>query len=79
MYYIKKNENIVGNGLSKGELNQWLIDLDNSLPEHEKEKFRKDLGLSKQVNQADFEDFLYDEELKLPIETTHGEEILVIY
>lgn len=79
MYYIKKNENIVGNGLSKGELNQWLIDFDNSLPKHEKEKFRKDLGLRKQVNQADFEDFLYDEELKLPIETTHDGEILVIY
>lgn len=79
MYSIKKNGKIVGDGLSKGELNQWLIDLDKVLPEHQRELFRKDLGLEKQVSDADFEDFLYDNKLELPITTTHAGKELIIY
>lgn len=78
MYSITKGGNIVGDGLSRGELNQWLIDLDKVLPEHQQELFRKDLGVRKQVSDADFENFVYDNNLELPITTTHAGKDLVI-
>ena len=78
MYSITKDGNIVGDGLSRGELNQWLIDLDKVLPEHQQELFRKDLGVCKQVSDADFENFVYDSNLELPITTTHAGKDLVI-
>ena len=78
MYSITKGGNIVGDGLSRGELNQWLIELDKVLPEHQQELFRKDLGVFKQVSDADFENFVYDNNLELPIITTHAGKDLVI-
>lgn len=78
MYSITKDGNIVGDGLSRGELNQWLIELDKVLPEHQQELFRKDLGVCKQVSDADFENFVYDNNLELPIITTHAGKDLVI-
>ena len=78
MYSITKGGNIVGDGLSRGELNQWLIELDKVLPEHQQELFRKDLGVYKQVSDADFENFVYDNNLELPITTTHAGKDLVI-
>ena len=78
MYSIKKGGNIVGDGLSRGELNQWLIELDKVLPEHQQELFRKDLGVCKQVSDSDFENFVYDNNLELPIITTHAGKDLVI-
>lgn len=78
MYSITKGGNIVGDGLSRGELNQWLIELDKVLPEHQQELFRKDLGLDKQVSYDDFENYVYENELDLPITTTHAGKDLVI-
>lgn len=77
MYQLKINDELVGQGLSRGELNQWLIDLDNELKEMEKQNFREDLNLNN-VEIDNFENFIYNIEIN-DISARFGNKILEIY
>lgn len=63
MYNIYINKELVGSGLSHGELNQWILDLDSELTEPEKKSFRDDLGFI----EGDFEEYLYETKLDIPV------------
>ena len=65
MYKICINKEEVALGLSHGELNQFLLELHDGCCEKNKKKFRKELGFSGNVKL--FEDYLYENELNLPI------------
>lgn len=74
-YDLYVNEDKIGNGLSRGELNQWLLDLDSELSQDEKVNFRKDLGAD---SGEDFEEFLYSNNLVLPVKVKHKIDVITI-
>lgn len=78
MYNLSLNNKVVGQGLSFGELNQWLIDLDKELNEQEKVVFRKDLGVSMGANQVDFEEFMYSNKPNTPLKLKFGNSVVLI-
>lgn len=67
----------LGIGLSKGELNQWILDLAKELDEKPEElkKFEDNLGKPEEVT---LEDFLYDNDFTLPFHAEFGKEIMAI-
>lgn len=76
MYYdLYVNNEVVGNSLSHGELNQWLLDLDAELSGDDKDNFRRDLGAK--FNE-DFEDFLYSNNITVPLKIEHNQDLLII-
>lgn len=79
MYYISMDGKVVGSGLSKGELNQWVLELEQNLSEDEKLTFRKEFGFVDKANFVNLEHFLYDTELNLPIKVSYKDKILSVY
>lgn len=79
MYYISMDGKVIGSGLSKGELNQWILELEQTLPEDKKSTFRKEFGFADKDNFVNLEHFLYDTELNLPIKTSYKDKILSVY
>lgn len=73
-YSIYVDTELVGSGLSPGELNQWLLDLNQELNSIESLQFKGDLGFS----QGGFEDFLYENELIPPISARFGKSLVFI-
>lgn len=59
MYNILLDNIEIALGLSVGELNQWLIDIDNELKGQCKENFRIDLGYEVNSNE-NFENYIYN-------------------
>jgi len=78
MYNLYVNGKLVGQGLSFGELNQWLIDLDKELNEVDGIKFKKDLGFEYEVNQDNFEDYLYNNHINVPLTIRFGDKLINI-
>lgn len=78
MYNLYVNGKPVGQGLSFGELNQWLIDLDKELNEVDRIEFRKDLGFEYEVNQDNFEDYLYNNHINAPLTIRFGDKLINI-
>ena len=78
MYNLYVNGKLVGQGLSFGELNQWLIDLDKELNEVDRIKFKKDLGFEYEVNQDNFEDYLYNNHINVPLTIRFGDKLINI-
>ena len=78
MYNLYVNGKLVGQGLSFGELNQWLIDLDKELNEVDGIKFKKDLGFEYEVNQDNFEDYLYNNHINTPLTIRFGDKLINI-
>ena len=74
-YDIYINNEAVGSGLSYGELNQWVLDLDDELTGDNKCNFRRDLGLDIDEN---LEEFLYSNTLQVPFKITHKENNVII-
>lgn len=74
-YDIFMNDNKIGNGLSNGELNQWLIDLDDELEDIDKETFRKDIGAG---TSKDLEEFLYSKAILVPLIARHKENLVTV-
>ena len=74
-YDLYVNNEIVGSGLSRGELNQWIIELDNELAGDNQDNFRRDLGFRDEDN---FEDYLYSCELGLPLKLNHLNDSITI-
>lgn len=66
----------MGQGLSFGELNQWLIDLDRELNEADRIKFKKDLGFEYEINQNNFEDYLYNNQINTPLTIRFGDKLI---
>lgn len=64
MYEIVYNNEVVGTGLSPGEANQWILDLDKELNDKDVLSFRRAFGFTK----GNFEDYLYDSSLIFNIE-----------
>jgi len=78
MYYeIIKDNQTIAIGLSKGELNQWLIDCCQELNGDSKESFKKSLT-GKVLNDEEFEDYIYDNDLPLPKTFVFGNYIITI-
>lgn len=75
LYDLYVDEDKVGNGLSKGELNQWILDLYSELNESEKFAFRKEFGVN---NEDNFEDFIYENEIICPLKVKHKDNIITI-
>lgn len=76
MYYdIYMNNEMVGSGLSHGELNQWLLNLSDELTGDDKYVFKKDLGA--ELNQ-DLEDFLYASKPSLPLRINHKDDVIIL-
>ena len=67
MYDLYLDDDKIGSALSAGELNQWLIDLNKELDEKDKVLFMADLGAPSPLSSQEFEDFLYDTEIKSPL------------
>lgn len=67
MYNLYLDDDKVGNALSAGELNQWLIDLNKELDDKDKILFMADLGAPSTLSNQEFEDFLYESEIKNPL------------
>lgn len=65
MYDLFIDDKQIANGLSPGELNQWLIDLEKELKDEGKKHFRKDLGFTKETKEG-FESFLYNNQIEAP-------------
>lgn len=67
----------LGIGLSKGELNQWILDLAKELYENPEElkKFERNLGKPEDIT---LEDFLYNNDFALPFHAEFGKEMLAI-
>lgn len=59
MYEIIIDNICVAIGLSVGELNQWLLDIDNELSCNDRKNFRTDLNYEENVEIC-FEDYLYN-------------------
>lgn len=78
MYNLSLNDKIVGQGLSFGELNQWLIDLDKELDVTDKEVFRRDLGVNIGANQVDFEEFIYSNKPNTPLKLKFGNSVVLV-
>lgn len=78
MYNLSLNNKIVGQGLSFGELNQWLIDLDKELDVTDKEVFRRDLGVNIEASQVDFEEFIYSNKPNTPLKLKFGNSVVLI-
>lgn len=78
MYNLSLNNKVVGQGLSFGELNQWLIDLDKELDVTDKEVFRKNLGVSMGASQVDFEEFIYSNKPNTPLKLKFGNSVVLI-
>lgn len=78
MYNLYINGKPVGQGLSFGELNQWLIDLDKELNEVDRIEFRKDLGFEYEVNQDNFEDYLYNNHINAPLTIKFRDNLIII-
>lgn len=78
MYNLSLNDKIVGQGLSFGELNQWLIDLDKELDVTDKEVFRRDLGVNIGASQVDFEEFIYSNKPNTPLKLKFGNSVVLI-
>ena len=76
MYNLCINGKLVGQGLSFGELNQWLIDLDRELNEADRIKFKKDLGFEYKINQNNFEDYLYNNQINTPLTIRFGDKLI---
>lgn len=74
MYNVYINDDKFGNGLSSGELNQALLDLDKELPKHHREVFRRDLGWTG----GKFEKFLYEKGIVIPMYAVHKGDIIAI-
>lgn len=74
-YDLYLNNEVVGNALSNGELNQWLLDLDDELTSEGKDNFRRDLGAKSGEN---FEEFLYSNTLPVPLKVMHKNDVLII-
>lgn len=74
MYDIIIEGELVGSGLSPGELNQWIIELNDELNKKESEIFRNGFGHT----EGNFEDFLYSSKLKFPIKSKLGSQVLKI-
>lgn len=65
----------LGLGLSKGELNQWLLELHAELKsEVQVAVFEEGFG----CNSENFEDYLYETDLSLPKVVDFGESVLVV-
>lgn len=67
MYNLYLDDDKVGSSLSAGELNQWLIDLNKELDDKDKILFMADLGAPSTLSNQEFEDFLYESEIKNPL------------
>lgn len=76
MYEILINDELVGLGLSKGETNQWLLDLFNELSLEQKDNFKLSLGF--QGEDKLIEDYLYETDFKIPMKINFGNEIITI-
>lgn len=74
-YNLYINNELVGTGLSKGELNQWLLDLNRELDYFGSLEFTDSLGWQ---GEGAFADYLYDNELELPITLAHKKDTVVI-
>lgn len=74
-YDIYINDDKVANGLSYGELNQWILDLDCELSGVDKDNFRKDIGVNSSDN---LEKFIYYHTVSVPLKVRHGKDLLVI-
>lgn len=74
-YDLYINNEVVGNALSYGELNQWLLDLDAELAGDNMDKFRRDLGAKPGEN---FEDYLYSNTVNVPFKVMHNKDIIII-
>lgn len=78
LYNVIIDEEEVGLGLSFGELNQWLIELNAELNENLSKVFMKDLGLDSKEDLS-FEDYLYSKDkFNTPIKARFGGELLEI-
>jgi hypothetical protein len=73
-YNIIIGGELVGSGLSKGELKRWLMELWGELSPLDKKVFELDLGSS-----GDFEEYLYNTTLEFPLFARFREMILEIY
>lgn len=77
LYNIFIDKEQVGLGLSSGELNQWLIELNRELSIESSKLFMSDLGLNNK--DISFEEFLYSVKFtNLPISVRFNNEILKI-
>lgn len=74
MYEVIYNNETVGSGLSIGETNQWILDLEKELNEKDVFEFRKAFGFTK----GDFEDFLYDSHSEYNVNITFNNHQLII-
>lgn len=74
MYDVHIDSKIVAIGLSPGELNQWLIELNDELSKKDSEIFQKDLGYVS----GDFENFLYNNKIISPMNCKFGKSKLEI-
>ena len=74
-YDIYMNNEMIASGLSHGELNQWLLDLEEELVGDSRYVFKRDLGAEQ--NQ-DLEDFLYASKLSLPLRVNHGTDVVIL-
>lgn len=80
MYNLSVNGENVGSGLSVGELNQSILDLDKEIKEkHHKSAFRMMLGYNEEESsEKSFENFLYNHGLEIPAYTTMRGDIVAI-
>lgn len=76
-YKLYINSSLVGFNLSKGELNQWLLDLHLELKKEKAKTFREALGFVEEDFES-FENFLYETEIEVPKIIEFGEEIVEI-
>ena len=74
-YRIILDEEVVGDNLSSGELNQYLLDLYKELSVCHAQVFTNDLRLFSE-NSDDFEDLLYDVGLSVPVIAIFGSKVL---
>lgn len=74
MYEIIYNDEVVGSGLSKGETNQWILDLEKELNAKDIFEFRKAFGFA----EGNFENFLYDSHSEYNINIIFNNHPLVI-
>lgn len=67
----------LGIGLSKGELNQWILDLHKELDDDAEAQKDFEIQLGKPEN-ISLEVFLYENDFQLPFSADFGKEILAI-
>lgn len=76
MYNVSINDELVAMGLSKGELNQHLLEMERETEDYLVQNLRRSLGFR---GNGSLEDYLYSSKLKTPITMDLDGVIVKIY